>query len=46
MAALRVTNANTSAPCVMMEERAADLIAGRPPLPADDAPFWVKRTQR
>lgn len=37
----RVTNANTSAPCMMMAERAADLILGRPPLSLSEQPYWI-----
>lgn len=39
----RVTNANTSAPCIMMAERAADLILRQPcPSPINE-PFWTDR---
>jgi choline dehydrogenase len=39
-----VTNGNIYAPVLMLAERAADLIAGRAPLPADPAPFHRHRT--
>jgi choline dehydrogenase len=35
-----VTNGNIYAPVMMLAERAADLIAGRAPLPPDRAPFY------
>jgi len=35
-----VTNANIYAPVMMMAEKAADIIAGNAPLPADPAPFY------
>ena len=40
-----VTNANIYAPVMMMAEKAADIIMGKPPLPADPAPFYRHREQ-
>ncbi|MFM8350068.1 MAG: GMC oxidoreductase, partial [Actinomycetales bacterium] len=40
-----VTNANIYAPVMMMAEKAADIILGRTPLPADPAPFYRHRDQ-
>jgi choline dehydrogenase len=39
-----VTNANIYAPVMMMAEKAADIIAGNTPLPADPAPFYTHRS--
>ena len=39
-----VTNANIYAPVMMMAEKAADLILGNTPLPADPAPFYRHRS--
>ncbi|WP_200847176.1 choline dehydrogenase [Microbacterium sp. 18062] len=36
-----VTNANIYAPTMMIAEKAADLILGKAPLPAEDVPFFV-----
>ena len=36
-----ITNGNLNAPTIMVGERAADLIAGRTPLPASNAPVWT-----
>ena len=38
-----VTNGNIYAPVMMVAERAADLIAGNTPLPADDVPYYRYR---
>jgi choline dehydrogenase len=35
-----VTNGNIYAPVMMLAEKAADLIAGLPPLPPDPIPFY------
>jgi choline dehydrogenase len=40
-----VTNGNIYAPVLMLAERAADLISGRTPLPAEPAPFHRHREQ-
>jgi len=40
-----VTNGNIYAPVLMLAERAADLIMGHTPLPAEDVPFYRHRSQ-
>ena len=37
----RITNGNLNAPSIMVGEKAADLILGRPPLPAENAEPWI-----
>ena len=36
----RITNGNLNAPSIMVGERIADLILGRPPLPRDNGGWW------
>jgi choline dehydrogenase len=37
----RITNGNLNAPSIMVGEKAADIVLGRPPLPAENAEPWI-----
>ncbi len=37
-----ITNGNINAPSIMVGEKAADMIFGRPPLPASNLEPWIE----
>ncbi|NBT31907.1 MAG: choline dehydrogenase, partial [Rhodobacteraceae bacterium] len=37
----RITNGNLNAPSIMVGEKVADMVLGRPPLPAENVEPWI-----